>query len=75
MSYPNAVLTLRHRLNVTQLVVEEDLLIGDVTARFQVVCLSPLAPPPQGSAPPGSWRGRPFRALCDFWVPSRLSWI
>ena len=37
MSYPNAVLTLRHRLNVTQLVVEEDLLIGDVTARFQVV--------------------------------------
>ena len=40
MSYPNAVLTLRHRLNVTQLVVEEDLLIGDVTARFQVVCLS-----------------------------------
>ena len=40
MSYPNAVHTLRHRLNVTQLVVEEDLLIGDVTARFQVVCLS-----------------------------------
>ena len=40
MSYPNAVLTLRHRLNVTQLVVEENLLIGDVAARFQVVCLS-----------------------------------
>ena len=37
MSYPNAVLTLRHRLNATQLVVEEDWLIGDVTARFQVV--------------------------------------
>ena len=40
MSYPNTVLTLRHRLNATQLVVEEDLLIGDVTARFQVVCPS-----------------------------------
>ncbi len=74
MSYPNAVLTLRHRLNATQLVVEEDLLIGDVTARFKWFTL-PLAPPPQGSAPPGDWRGRPFRALCDFWVPSRLPWI
>ena len=40
MSYPNAILTLRHRLNATQLVVEEDLLIDDVTARFQVVCPS-----------------------------------
>ena len=40
MSYSNTVLTLRHRLNATQLVVEEDWLIGDVTARFQVVCLS-----------------------------------
>ena len=62
MSYPNAILTLRHRLNATQLVVEEDLLIGDVTARFQVV-YPPVSSTTSGVCPARRLAGQTFSRL------------
>ena len=62
MSYPNAVLTLRHRLNVTQLVVEEDLLIGDVTARFKWFA-SPVSSTTSGVCPARKLAGQTLSCL------------